>query len=101
MRPPREPAGGNSPIDGLNLDRCYPGDANGSPTEMIAHYIETELLPQCDAVIDVHSGGGSLRYVPSTHIRRSPDFARASALMETFNAPYSWVFEGARETLGR
>ncbi len=56
------------------------------------------LLPQCDAVIDVHSGGGSLRYVPSTHIRRSPDparFARASALMAAFNAPYSWVFEFA------
>ena len=91
----------NSPVDGLNLNRCFPGDANGSPTEMIAHFIETVLLPQCDAVIDVHSGGQSLRYVPSTHIRRSPDparFARASALMEAFNAPYSWVFEGARET---
>jgi predicted deacylase len=91
----------NSPVDGLNLNRSFPGDANGSPTAMIAHYIETVLLPQCDAVIDVHSGGGSLRYVPSTHIRRSPDaarFARASALMEAFNAPYSWVFEGARET---
>ncbi len=91
----------NSPIDGLNLNRCFPGDANGSPTAMIAHYIESVLLPQCDAVIDVHSGGQSLQYVPSTHIRRSPDpdrFARASALMEAFNAPYSWVFEGARET---
>jgi uncharacterized protein len=91
----------NSPVDGLNLNRCFPGDANGSPTAMIAHYIETVLLPQCDVVIDVHSGGQSLQYVPSTHIRRSPDadrFARASALMEAFNAPYSWVFEGARET---
>ena len=91
----------NSPVDGLNLNRCFPGDINGSPTAMIAHYIETVLLPQCDVVIDVHSGGQSLQYVPSTHIRRSPDpdrFARASALMEAFNAPYSWVFEGARET---
>jgi predicted deacylase len=90
----------NSPIDGLNLNRSFPGDANGSPTAMIADYIEAVLLPQCDAVIDVHSGGQSLQYVPSTHIRRSPDperFARASALMEAFNAPYSWVFEGARE----
>jgi predicted deacylase len=68
---------------------------------MIAHYIESVLLPKCDAVIDVHSGGQSLQYVPSTHIRRSPDpdrFARACALMEAFNAPFSWVFEGARET---
>jgi hypothetical protein len=91
----------NSPVDGLNLNRCFPGDRDGSPTSMIAHYIESVLLPQCDVVIDVHSGGQSLRYVPSTHIRRSPDparFAKAEALMEAFNAPYSWVFEGARET---
>ena len=87
----------NSPVDGLNLNRCFPGDANGSPTEMIAHYIETVLLPQCDAVIDVHSGGQSLRYVPSTHIRRSPDparFARASALMAAFNAPLQLGLRG-------
>ena len=91
----------NSPIDELNLNRCFPGNPNGRPTEMIADYIESVLLPQFDAVIDVHSGGQSLNYVPSTHIRRSPDpdrFARASALMEAFNAPFSWVFEGARET---
>jgi predicted deacylase len=80
------------------LPRCQ--GLRGS-TAMIAHYIESVLLPQCDVVIDVHSGGQSLQYVPSTHIRRSPDpdrFARACTLMEAFNAPFSWVFEGARET---
>src|SRR6478735_1011961 len=26
-----------SPIDGINLNRCFPGDRNGSPTNLIAH----------------------------------------------------------------
>ncbi len=98
MRPPREPAGGNSPIDGLNLDRCFPGDANGSPTEMIAHYIETELLPQCDAVIDICAFGWRIAALRAEHPHPPlPDparFARASALMEAFNAPYSLGVRG-------
>jgi len=55
-----------SPIDQGNLARLYPGDANGTVTQMIAHYIDTELMPRCDLVIDLHSGGASLNYLPST-----------------------------------
>jgi len=54
-----------SPIDQGNLARLYPGDAAGTVTQMIAHYIETELMPRCDLVIDLHSGGASLNYLPS------------------------------------
>ena len=49
-----------SPLDFAgegNLNRAFPGDANGSPTEMIAHYIVSELLPRADFVFDLHSGG--------------------------------------------
>ena len=49
-----------SPIDGGNLNRCFPGNPNGSPTEMIAHYIEAVLLPRCQYCPDLHSGGSSL-----------------------------------------
>ncbi len=50
-----------SPIDKGNLNRLFPGARNGSPTEMIAHYVETELLPRADVVIDLHAGGASVR----------------------------------------
>jgi predicted deacylase len=49
-----------SPIDSLNLNRCFPGDRNGSPTEMIAHYVETALLPLATYCFDFHAGGASL-----------------------------------------
>jgi predicted deacylase len=54
-----------SPIDSLNLNRCFPGNRNGSPTEMIAHYVEATLLPQADYCFDFHAGGASLNYLPT------------------------------------
>jgi predicted deacylase len=51
-----------SPIDQGNLNRCFPGDANGTPTAAIAHYIEEHLLPRVQVVVDLHSGGSSLLY---------------------------------------
>ena len=44
-----------SPYDGLNLNRSFPGDPEGSPTQQIAHYIATIVLPMADAAIDLHS----------------------------------------------
>lgn len=80
-----------SPIDGGNLNRSFPGNAGGTPTEMIAHYIETVLLARCQYCLDLHSGGSSLDYVPHAHARRPADEtmrARTMALIEAFGAPY-------------
>lgn len=51
-----------SPIDDLNLNRVFPGDSLGGPTEAIAAAIEELLLPVCDYALDIHSGGSSLLY---------------------------------------
>jgi predicted deacylase len=51
-----------SPIDGGNLNRAFPGDPQGSPTQVIAHYVEHTLLSRADYLIDLHSGGSSLLY---------------------------------------
>lgn len=51
-----------SPIDRLNLNRMFPGNPLGSPTEMIASAIEGLLLHHCDFAYDIHSGGSSLLY---------------------------------------
>src|SRR5437762_5971554 len=37
-----------SPLDQGNLNRSFPGDPTGGPTEQIAYCIESELLPRCD-----------------------------------------------------
>ena len=45
------------PWDHLNLARIFPGSPTGSPTLRIAHAVREWLLPQCDLLLDIHSGG--------------------------------------------
>ncbi len=52
-----------SPLDGGNLNRSFPGDALGGPTAKIAAFVDSQLLPRADLVIDLHSGGTVFDYV--------------------------------------
>ncbi|BBK33518.1 hypothetical protein EDC65_3354 [Stella humosa] len=83
-----------SPIDDGNLNRMFPGDADGTVTQQIAYWIENVMLPQCDYVVDLHSGGSSLMYVPSGLARLSPDAERnrrTIELLRVFGAPCAYV----------
>jgi hypothetical protein len=85
-----------SPLDGGNLNRAFPGNPSGTPTEQIAYYVEHELLPRCDAVCDMHSGGSSLHYVPSTVIPRWSDagrLRRSIEMVRAFGAPACYVLD--------
>ena len=64
--PAARPGRRTSPIDEGNLNRNFPGDLRGTITQMIAHMIEEELLPKVHLLVDLHSGGSSLMYLPST-----------------------------------
>jgi predicted deacylase len=59
-----------SPFDGLNLNRSFPGDPDGSPSQQIAHYVTSVLVPMADAIMDLHSGGYSMQMIPSAIIYR-------------------------------
>ncbi|MDB5953836.1 succinylglutamate desuccinylase/aspartoacylase family protein [Ramlibacter sp.] len=79
-----------SPVDGGNLNRLFPGDPNGTPTQMIAHYIETELMPKADYIVDFHAGGTTMDYLPMLFVNRPKDAAasdRTEQLIEAFGAP--------------
>ncbi|MFN8475338.1 MAG: succinylglutamate desuccinylase/aspartoacylase family protein [Anaerolineae bacterium] len=45
-----------NPIDGKNLNRVWPGKADGTLTEVIAYTITQEVILKADAVIDCHGG---------------------------------------------
>jgi hypothetical protein len=83
-----------SPIDGVNLNRCFPGDPDGTPTMAIADYTERVLLGMADYAIDLHSGGRTLLYVPSVLTHRSGDAridAAARAMLDVFGAPVGYL----------
>jgi predicted deacylase len=82
-----------SPLDGANLNRAFPGDGLGGPTAMLAHFVD-QLLPRCDAVIDLHSGGKASFFQPCTLISEMSDIAIASAsdnLARAFGLPLAWM----------
>ena len=62
-----------SPVDGVNLNRVFPGAPDGLPTYAIAHFIESELLTRADYLLDIHSGGSSLRYNTTLLMADHPD----------------------------
>lgn len=46
-----------SPLDGVNLNRAFPGDRDGTYSQQLANYILTMIGTHADYVIDLHSGG--------------------------------------------
>ncbi len=45
-----------NPKDEKNLNREFPGDANGTPTEQIAELLTREFISKIDFLVDMHSG---------------------------------------------
>ena len=88
-----------SPIDNGNLNRSFPGNPDGSITEQIAWFIEETILPRVQVLIDLHSGGSSLTYVPSALARRNADpavMAETIALLRAFGAPITYLANAAQ-----
>ena len=102
-----------SPIDSGNLNRAFPGRPDGTVTEKIADYFQRVLLPLATHVLDFHSGGRTLEFLPfaAAHVlddKMQED--RCFAAVKAFGAPYSMrmleidaagMYDTAAESLGR
>jgi N2-acetyl-L-2,4-diaminobutanoate deacetylase len=83
-----------SPIDKGNLNRTFPGKPDGTVTEKIADYFDTVLVPKADIVLDFHSGGRTLDFLPFAAAHVLDDTKQQDACvaaMRAFNAPYSMM----------
>lgn len=85
-----------SPADGLNMNRVFPGDWNGTPTRAIAHYVYRYLVPHAHVVVDIHSGGKTLDFVPSAVMHQLDDpmiMDRTMKALLAFGAPVGIVIK--------
>lgn len=84
-----------SPLDGGNLNRTFPGDPAGTPTQIIADYIEHVLLARADYLVDLHSGGSSLLYHGGNLIALEPRDAdeerHVKAVLSAFGMPRAYL----------
>jgi N-alpha-acetyl-L-2,4-diaminobutyrate deacetylase len=84
-----------SPLDGMNMNRAFPGQPEGNVTSQIAHYLTHTLFPLCDVVIDIHSGGRSMEFVPCSHMHLVPDREQRRkmlAAMLAWNTDFSFLY---------
>ncbi len=85
-----------SPVDGLNLNRTFPGDPIGTITQQISAYVSDVIFPMGDAMLDLHSGGSSLDIMPSAVIEPAPSEEhrrRNAAAALAFGAPLTVVID--------
>ena len=90
-----------SPFDGGNLNRAFPGDPAGSPTDRIAHFVEHEVLPRHDVLFDIHSGGTSMDHLICSLIEIQPDPRRQERALELLTAmrlPYGMIADNGADS---
>jgi predicted deacylase len=87
----------SSPIDGGNMNRVFPGDANGTLTQRIARFVTDEVLSRADVVIDIHAGGRGYeiaRCVSFHHISDPTLMTRFRETAQLFGMPFVMVYTG-------
>jgi len=86
---------------GENFNRLFPGDENGSIAQKLAHFLATELIPYCDTVVDLHSGGRGHYFLPSGTASIPANGEGAVSLIENVTAwqtEYAIVFPSPPRT---
>ena len=66
----------NTPIDGANMNRVFPGNKHRTTSEVQAHVIATEFLETLDLYIDIHAGGQD-PVVDYTYVTNDEGFSRS------------------------
>jgi uncharacterized protein len=76
------------PGDGKNLNRCFPGDPDGTVADRLAHAAFTQLIVGSDALIDVHAGDMVEALEPFALYDAGPSEARALELATAYGLGY-------------
>ena len=62
-----------SPLDGVNMNRAFPGKARGTISYRIADFVKRFIFPQVRIVLDIHSGGMEGCFPVCTSFHPIPD----------------------------
>lgn len=83
----------SSPVDNRNLARTFPGMADGTVTERIAHVLSENVIRQADFLIDLHSAGQHYAMPLLAGSYAVPDAlgAQCQAAAQAFGAPVYWA----------
>jgi predicted deacylase len=86
----------DTPDDGANLNRAFPGLAAGSITQRIAYFVVNRLFPQAHVVIDLHAGGQVARFAPCTSFHYVADAKQQKQMQDVargFGVPFVMIYQ--------
>ena len=98
-----------NPLDGKNLNRVFPGDAAGTPSERISRWITDNVIAGSDVFVDMHCGDMNEALVSFTGIEEIGDagvdgtsrrLAEAYGLRYLLIGPSPGMTTGAAAALG-
>jgi predicted deacylase len=74
--------------DGKDVNRSFPGSKTGSLASRIAHHYTSEIFPQIDYGIDLHTGGARHNNFPQVRYTQGDEASKQIA--DIFNAPLTF-----------
>lgn len=103
LNPPAFKSGTRSTVteDGVNLNRAFVDGAGSTPalagiTHRIARFVRESIWPHVHVVIDLHSGGTTLRFAPCASFHPVEDAEQSEKIKQTaqwFGTPLVMVYQ--------
>jgi predicted deacylase len=84
-----------SPLDGVNMNRAFPGNPRGSISYRIASFVKTRIFPQVRVVVDVHAGGNEGGFALCTSFHPIPDREQREEMQKVamlFDTPFVMIY---------
>jgi predicted deacylase len=84
-----------SPLDGVNMNRAFPGRPQGSISYRIAHFVKTRIFPLGRVVLDIHSGGKEGAFPVCTSFHPIPDPAQRAEIARVarlYDPPFVLIY---------
>lgn len=88
------------PVDGKNLNRCFPGDPDGSYTDVLAHQLFQRFIAGTDYLLDLHAGDIPEALEPFTIYDESPVAEEARGLAVAYGVGHVVRQSASGRTVG-
>lgn len=87
-----------SPLDGVNMNRAFPGNAQGTISYRIADFVKSHIFPLGRVIIDLHAGGREGAFPICTSFHPIPDRkqrAEIGKLSQLFDTPFAFIYSSS------
>jgi predicted deacylase len=84
-----------SPLDGVNMNRAFPGNPRGTISSRIAAFVRSVIFPLGRVVIDIHAGGKEGAFPLCASFHPIPDAAQRAEIAKVsrlFDTPFAFIY---------